>query len=73
MPTGPHREKPSATQSWLACTSAAWRRAEAQDEYVNKERQASGYMGGKARAKAMTAKQRREIARQAAKARWDNT
>jgi hypothetical protein len=32
---------------------------------------ALGRMGGKARAKGMTAKRRKEIAKKAAKARWD--
>ncbi|OSJ18195.1 RNA-binding protein [Bradyrhizobium canariense] len=32
---------------------------------------ALGRMGGKARAEGMTAKKRKEIARKAAKARWD--
>jgi hypothetical protein len=40
------------------------------DDGKNKAAQELGRMGGKARAKAMTAKRRKEIARKAAKTRW---
>lgn len=37
----------------------------------NADRRKGGLKGGKARAKTLTAKQRKEIAEKAAKARWD--
>ena len=44
---------------------------EAEEEYVNQERQASGQKGGKARADALTPAERKRIAQRAAKARWE--
>jgi len=41
-----------------------------QDDGKNKAAQALGRMGGQARAKSLTKKQRSEIAKRAAKARW---
>lgn len=38
---------------------------------ANASRRKGGLSGGKARAKSLTAKQRKEIAEKAAKARWD--
>ena len=45
---------------------------ETEEEYVNQERQASGQKGGKARADALTAAERKLIAQRAAKARWES-
>ena len=42
----------------------------APDDGKNKAAQALGKLGGAARAKAMTAKQRKEVAEKAAKSRW---
>jgi len=39
-------------------------------EFTIEERSTGGKKGGKARAKVLTAKQRKEIARRAAAARW---
>ena len=41
------------------------------DDGKNKAAQALGKLGGAARAKGLTAKRRKEIAKNAAKARWD--
>jgi hypothetical protein len=41
------------------------------DDGKNKAAQALGKLGGAARAKAMTPKQRKEIAKKAAKSRWE--
>ncbi len=40
------------------------------DDGKNKAAQALGKLGGEARAKSMTAKRRKEIAKKAAKSRW---
>ena len=42
------------------------------DDGKNKAAQALGKLGGAARAKSMTAKQRKDVAKKAAKSRWGN-
>ena len=70
MPTGPHGEKRPSNPVAAGVHIARLATSEAEEEDVNQERQASGKKGGKARAKAMTAMQRRETAKRAASARW---
>ena len=63
MPTGPHGEKRPSNPIAAGVHIGRLATGEAKEEYVNKERQASGKKGGKA----MTAKRRREIAWQSLK------
>lgn len=75
MPTGPKGEKRpadvigAAVKVMKIATGEIEEDAE-RDDGKNKAAQELGRKGGKARAKALTPEQRAEIARKAAKARW---
>jgi hypothetical protein len=77
MPRGPKGEKRPADVNARAVMIAKIATGELADDVPTPESEgknaaavALGRMGGKARAKAMTAKRRKEIARKAAKSRW---
>ncbi len=74
MPKGPKGQKRPADVIGTAVTVAKIATGEiedtAEDDGKNKAAQALGRMGGQARAKKLSKKQRVEIARDAAKARW---
>ena len=72
MPTEPHGEKRPSNPIAAGVHIGRLATGEAEEEYVNQERQASGKKGGKARAEAMTPEHRREKAKQAAAARWSD-
>ena len=74
MPKGPKGEKRPADVIGTAIKVAKIATGEIEDEQPddgkNKAAQALGRMGGQARAKKLSKKQRVEIARKAAKTRW---
>lgn len=74
MPKGPKGQKRPADVIGNAVKVMQIATGEAEEEYEdegkNNAAQALGKRGGKARAKALTPKQRSEIARKAAKSRW---
>ena len=74
MPRGSKGEKRPADAVGAAVMVAKIATGEiedtAEDDGKNKAAQALGRLGGQARAKKLTDKQRSEIARKAAKARW---
>lgn len=74
MPKGPKGQKRPADVIGAAVKIAQIATGEIEDEVTddgkNKAAQALGRMGGVARAKSMSAKQRSEIAKKAAAARW---
>jgi hypothetical protein len=75
MPRGPKGEKrpADANQRAVLVTRIATGEIEESfpdDDGKNKAAQELGRMGGKARAKSMSAKKRKEIAQKAAKSRW---
>lgn len=74
MPKGPKGQKRPADVIGAAVKIAQIATGEIEDELTddgkNKAAQALGRMGGTARAKSMSAKQRSEIAKKAAAARW---
>jgi hypothetical protein len=74
MPKGPRGERRPADVIGNAVLIARIATGEVEDtpedDGKDKAAQAMGRKGGKARADAMTAEQRAEIARKAAKARW---
>ena len=74
MPKGPKGEKRPADAVGAAVMVAKIATGEIEDELTDdgksKAAQALGRLGGKARAKKLTAEQRSEIARKAAVARW---
>ena len=71
MPTGPHGEKRPAAPMANALHVAKLLTGEAEETYVDPDRQTGGRKGGQARAEALTPERRSEIARQAANARHD--
>ena len=75
MPRGPKGEKRPADAVGAAVMVAKIATGEIEDELTddgkNKAAQALGRLGGKARAKKLSKKRRAEIAKKAAKARWD--
>jgi hypothetical protein len=75
MPTGPKGQKRPADAIGNAIMVAKIATGEiteaADDDGKNAAAVALGRMGGKARAAALTAKKRSEIAKKAAKSRWD--
>ena len=75
MPKGPKGEKRPADAVGAAVMVAKIATGEIEDELTddgkNKAAQALGRLGGKARAKKLSKKRRAEIAKKAAKARWD--
>ena len=74
MPRGPKGEKRPADVNQRAVMIAKIATGEIEDMTTDEGKNAAavalGRMGGKARAKGMSAKKRREIAKRAAKARW---
>ncbi len=74
MPKGPKGEKRPADVIGTAIKVARIATGEIEDELTddgkNKAAQALGRMGGQARAKKLSKKQRVDIARKAAKTRW---
>ena len=74
MPKGPKGEKRPADVIGNAVKVMRIATGEdsdiAPDDGKNKAAQALGKLGGAARAKSMTAKQRKEVAEKAAKTRW---
>jgi hypothetical protein len=75
MPTGPKGQKRPADVNARAVMIAKIATGEIDDvtreDGKNAAAVALGRMGGKARAAGMSAKKRKEIARRAARARWD--
>ena len=69
MPIGPNGEKRPADTLANALHVAKLLTGEAREEYIDEGRQANGRKGGAARAAALTAEQRREIARKGGEAR----
>ncbi len=76
MPKGPKGEKRPADVIGNTVKIAKIATGEIEDEIIddgkNKAAQSLGRMGGKARASKLNKKQRTEIAKKAAKARWKN-
>jgi hypothetical protein len=74
MPRGPKGEKRHADVNRNAVLIAKIATGEVEDKVTDDGKNAAavalGRMGGKARAEAMTAKRRKEIARKAAECRW---
>jgi hypothetical protein len=74
MPRGPKGEKRPADVNARAVMIAKIATGEIEDVTTDEGKNAAavalGRMGGKARAKGMTARRRKEIARQAAEKRW---
>ena len=71
MPTGPQGQKRPADVVGCAVAVAKIATGEArEDHYGPSGRVKSGHAGGIARAEALTAKERRAIAKKAAAARW---
>jgi len=74
MPRGPKGEKRPADTNAAAVMIAKIATGEIEDVTTDDGKNAAavalGRMGGKARAKSMSARRRREIASQAAKKRW---
>ena len=74
MPRGPHGEKRPADANQRAVMIGRIATGEEDDLTMDDGKNAAavalGRMGGKARAKGMSAKKRKEIAQKAAKARW---
>ncbi len=69
MPKGPKGEKRPADINKLAARIVE---VSTGDADVPGPRRAGGLKGGKARAKALSSQERKEIAQKAAKARWQN-
>jgi len=74
MPRGPKGERRPADAIGAAVMIAKIATGELKDDVPddgkNKAAQELGRMGGKARAQALSARKRKEIAKKAAKARW---
>lgn len=70
MPTGPKGEKRPADPVANAVHVMRVATGETEEVYVEKAKSQAGTIGGKARAKSMTAERRSEVARKAAAARW---
>ncbi len=70
MPTGPKGEKRPADTIANAVHVMRVATGEAEESYASAGQREGGKKGGAARAKSMSAKQRSEIARKAAAARW---
>ena len=67
---GPNGEKRPSNPVAAGVLIARLATGEAEEEYVNQERQAGGQKGGKARADTLTPERRRQIAKEAAASRW---
>jgi hypothetical protein len=76
MPRGPKGEKRPADANQRAVMIARIATGEVEDQATDDGKNAAavalGRMGGKARAKGMSAKRRKEIAEKAAQSRWKN-
>ena len=70
MPIGPKGEKRPADVVANAVHVMRVATGEADETYVDTEKRKGGLKGGKARATSMTAGERSEAARKAAKTRW---
>lgn len=70
MTIGPHGEKRPSDTIANAVHVAKLATGELEEEYVDPAKQASGKKGGEARTVAVSPERRREIAQQAARARW---
>jgi hypothetical protein len=70
MPKGPKGEKRPADVIGAAIMVARIATGEAQENAVNADSAAVGRKGGEARASALSAKRRKQIAKKAAAARW---
>lgn len=68
---GPRGEKRPGDVIANAVHAARIATGEAEEEYVDLDRRAAGKKGGAARAAALTSTERKLIAEQAAKARWE--
>lgn len=69
MPTGPQGEKRPADVIANAVHTMRVATGEADEEYVDADKSEAGHKGGKARAEALSAERRREIAKKGAAAR----
>ena len=72
MPRGPDGQKRPADTVGAAVMVAKIATGEAEEDAPSKG-QAGGLVGGKARAESLTPQRRSEIARNAARARWQST
>ena len=70
MPTGPNGEKRPADVIANAVHMMRVATGETEETYVDTSKRKGGQKGGEARAKAVSAEQHREIAKEGAKARW---
>ena len=70
MPIGPNGEKRPADPIANAVRIGRIVTGQAEEEYVNAGQSAGGRKGGAARAKALSAERRSEVAARAAAARW---
>lgn len=70
MPKGPRGEKRPADVIGAAIMVGRIATGDIPDNPAPTKRAAGGKVGGKARAKKLTAEQRKKIAKKAAKARW---
>ena len=71
MPKGPNGEKRPGDVVSCAVTVAKIATGEIEDtEYKQPNKRKGGLIGGRARAKALSPEQRKEIAKKAAAARW---
>ena len=70
---GPNGEKRPGNPIANAVHVAKLATGETEEQYVDQAKQAGGKAGGKARAEALTAAERKLIAQRAAKARWCST
>jgi hypothetical protein len=72
MPKGPQGQKRPADAIGVAIRVAQIATGEAEETTVNEARQRGGLAGGAARAEKLDSKQRVEIAKKAAAARWQS-
>ena len=70
MPIGPNGEKRPAAPEVNAVHVARLATRETEEEYVDQAKRRGGLKGGKARAHALSAEHRSEIAQRAAAKRW---
>ena len=71
MPIGPNGEKRPADVVANAVHVMRVATGDTEEAYVNASKSKGGHKGGTARASALSAKRRSEIAQQAAKKRWN--
>ncbi len=70
MTVGAHGEKRPSDTIANTVHVAKLATGEIEEEYVDERKQAGGRKGGEARTEAVSPERRREIAQEAAKARW---